>query len=212
MTMAPHPGPSALIEEKRTLRRAMAERREGLSADEGRARAARASSRLLGLPELALGGGGTVSGYVAIRGEIDPAAVLQAARAAGAAVVLPRISAEPPRLRFHRVGADAPMAVGRWGTIEPHPDAVSCPELPADKIDVMIVPGLAFDARGRRVGYGGGYYDEAGGRVRAAGGVLVGFAYDFQIVDHCPTGEGDVAVDMVVTDRRVLRGRPGAPE
>jgi 5-formyltetrahydrofolate cyclo-ligase len=209
MTMAPHPSSPALIEEKRSLRRVMAARRAGLSADEGRARSATASLRLVGLPELALGQGRTVSGYVAMRGELDPAAALDAARAAGAAVALPRISAEPPRLRFHRVEPGAGLVPGRWGTVEP--DAATCPELALEGIDVMIVPGLAFDAEGRRVGYGGGYYDEAGGRVRDAGGVLVGLAYDFQIVDRCPAGDGDVPVDLVVTDSRVLRPTARVP-
>ena len=73
-------------------------------------------------------------------------------------------------------------------------------------IDLMILPGLAFDRQGHRLGYGGGYYDEAAGVLRAAGrGFLVGVAYDFQIVDHCPAGAGDVGVDCVVTEREVVR-------
>ncbi len=84
---------------------------------------------------------------------------------------------------------------------------------------MVIVPGLAFDAEGRRLGFGGGYYDGAFGagavddsasvprrrpssRRRAA---LVGLCYDFQIVARCPASAEDVPVDLVVTDARVLR-------
>ncbi len=95
------------------------------------------------------------------------------------------------------------MAPGPYGLLEP---LASAPEVGAEAIDVMILPGLAFDRQGRRLGYGGGYYDEAAGRLRAAGrGFLVGVAYDFQIVDDCPAGAADVGVDCVVTERRVVR-------
>jgi 5-formyltetrahydrofolate cyclo-ligase len=122
-------------------------------------------------------------------------------------VALPRVSATPPRLRFHRAAADgsALLAAGRFGLVEP--DAGS-PEIPVERIDVMILPGLAFDRAGRRLGWGGGYYDEAAGRLRASGrGFLVGVAYDFQLVDRCPADPagGDVPVDCVVTDRQVVR-------
>jgi 5-formyltetrahydrofolate cyclo-ligase len=75
----------------------------------------------------------------------------------------------------------------------------------------MILPGLAFDRDGRRLGYGGGYYDEAVGRLRAAGrGFLVALGYDFQLVERCPAGDGDVTVDCVVTDAQVVRCGGGA--
>lgn len=184
----------------------MAERRERLAPGERASLSVAAADRLLALPELAAGPGRTVSGYVAVRGEIDPAGILEAARAAGAVVVLPRVVSERPRLRFHRAEPGAPLRPGPFGLLEPAPDS---PEVSLEGIDVVIVPGLAFDAGGRRVGYGGGYYDEAGRRLRAAGrgAILVGLAFDFQIVDRCPSGEGDVALDMVVTDARVLRAR-----
>ena len=60
--------------------------------------------------------------------------------------------------------------------------------------------------QGRRLGYGGGYYDELAQRLRAHGrGFLVGLGYDFQLVERCPTGDGDVALDCIVTDARVVR-------
>ena len=124
------------------------------------------------------------------------------------------MSAEPPRLRFHDVDitaallptGDGVLVPGPFGLREPAPSA---PEVAVESIDVMLLPGLAFDRAGRRLGYGGGYYDEAAGRLRAAGrGLLVGVAYDFQIVDRCPAGDADVGVDCVVTDGQVVRCVP----
>jgi 5-formyltetrahydrofolate cyclo-ligase len=204
--MAPHPS-SDLIDEKHTLRRTMGDRRSALSAADRASLSAAAAERVLGLPELEAAtrapGGGVVAGYVSFRGEIDPAPILEAARARGATVALPRVGTGAPRLSFHLVDVGVPLRAGPWGLLEP--DAAA-PEVGAPRIDLMIVPGLAFDARGYRLGYGKGHYDEVVRPLRAAGhGVLVGLAYDFQVVDRCPAGPGDETVDVLVTDRRVLR-------
>jgi 5-formyltetrahydrofolate cyclo-ligase len=198
----------------------MAERRAGLPAAEREACARAAAARLLALPELGVGGEGDgepacVSAYVAVRGELDPAAAVEALRAERSTVVLPRIeSLKPPRLAFHVVTGEGELGAGPFGLSEP---LATCAEVDVADIDVMLVPGLAFDAAGRRLGYGGGYYDGAARELRArkaaAGrspGLLVGFAYDFQVVDACPAGEHDVAVDLVVTERRVLDARGAA--
>jgi len=188
----------------------MAERREKLPAEERARLSAAAAARLIAVPEIAarLAPQRTVSGYVAAHGEMDPAPALAECRMRGAEVVLPRVVDEAPRLRFHRAegGADGlsvELTSGRFGLLEP---PASAPEVALEAIDVVIVPGLAFDSAGRRLGRGGGYYDEAAARLRATGrGLLVGLGYDFQMVDRCPAGEGDVAVDCVVTDQRVVR-------
>jgi 5-formyltetrahydrofolate cyclo-ligase len=191
----------------------MSERRLGLDAAERDACARAAARRLLALPELApppAGAPRCVSGYVAIRGELDPAGAHAAARAAGWVVALPRIdAASAPRLRFHRVDAAGDLCDGPHGLTEPR---AICPEVPVDGIDVMLVPGLAFDASGRRLGWGGGYYDGAGRELRARrpSALMVGVAYDFQIVGACPADERDVAVDLVVTDARGLDARARA--
>ena len=194
----------SLIEEKRALRKVMRARREALDPAE-RLRCWRGLGRLLAaLPELAAAG--SVSGYLPTRGEIDPSAALSAFAARGGIVVYPRVVAERPRLRFHQVTDEGELAAGAFGILEPPAD---CREIPLEALDVVLVPGLAFDAEGRRLGYGGGYYDEVGARLRAAGrGVLVGVGFDFQLVARCPAGEGDVAIDCVVTDARVVRCAP----
>jgi 5-formyltetrahydrofolate cyclo-ligase len=187
----------------------MAERRDGLPVAEREACARAAAARLLGLSALARAPG-CVSGYVVLRGELDPAGALAGARAAGFTIALPRIETRaPPRLRFHEATGPDDLCDGPHGLREP---LASCAEVPIESIDVMLVPGLAFDAAGRRLGFGGGYYDAAGRalRERRPASLLVGFAYDFQIVDACPADARDVAVDVVVTERRVLTARADA--
>jgi 5-formyltetrahydrofolate cyclo-ligase len=196
----------SLVEEKRALRRAMRAERERVAPDERGRMGQGAGTALLGLPELAAAR--VFSAYVPTRGELDVSFVVEQRVRAGATVVYPRVAVEAPRLRFHVVVPETPMVLGAYGILEPPTDA---PEIPAEAIDLVLVPGLAFDAQGRRLGYGGGYYDELAQRLRAHGrGFLVGLGYDFQVVERIPAGETDAALDCLVTDARVLRfeGKP----
>lgn len=196
----------SLREEKRALRRAMAERRDALSPEQRSSMVAQATERFLGLPEVR--NARTVAGFVSTRSEIDTAPLLDELRSRGAEVVLPRVSTGliPPRLRFHKGDKKTDLVFGIFGLREP---STECPEVMAHDVDVFMVPGLAFDPRGARVGYGGGYYDELAAYVRAHPGAtaarFVGFAFDFQLVDTCPAGEWDVPLDCIVTDERVVR-------
>jgi 5-formyltetrahydrofolate cyclo-ligase len=202
-----------LIEAKRALRAAMTARREAL---DGRARAeaaARLAAAIGTMPEVA--SARIVAAYAPIRGEIDPGPAVAAAVARGAAVVYPRIggaagavgSAAGPRLSFHRIPGVAALVPGALGVPEPPPGA---PAVPLEAVDVFLVPGLAFDARGFRLGYGRGYYDEVVAHLRAAGrGFFLGVGHDFQVVEDCPAGAGDQPLDAVATEARVLRAARG---
>lgn len=201
-----HPAEQSLREEKRALRRAMAEQRDALAPALRAELAERAAEVFLEMPEVRLAR--TVAGFVSTRSEIDTQPLIDVMRRRGVDVVLPRVSTGllPPRLRFHRAEQRADLVFGIFGLLEPRQDA---PEVAAHQIDLFMVPGLAFDSRGTRVGYGGGYYDELAAYVRAhpdaTNARFVGFAFDFQLLDTCPTGEWDVPLDFVVTDERVVR-------
>lgn len=197
-----------LAEAKRALRLAMRTAREGLSADERVARTVTAVERLLDLPAFAQLEGRVIAGYVAVGGELSPAGALAFVRDGGGTVALPRVSDAAPRLRFHTMAPEIRLRTGRFGLLEPPETA---PEIRPADVAVMIVPGLAFDGGGRRVGFGGGYYDGVIEEARAGGAVVIGFAYDFQIVERCPAGRDDRAVDLVVTDARVIDAAAGKP-
>ena len=102
---------------------------------------------------------------------------------------------------FHLVVPGTVLRAGAFGIPEPAPDA---PEVAIADLALLIVPGVAFDPVGRRLGFGGGYYDGVIDEARAAGAVAIGLAYDFQIVDDCPAGPADVGVDAIVTDAQRL--------
>jgi 5-formyltetrahydrofolate cyclo-ligase len=201
-------------EEKRVLRRAMRAARSGIDPAQ-RERAAQAlDSNLRFVPELAAAR--VFAAFVPALGEIDVGAVIARRIAEGATVLFPRIDATgSPRMRFHELAdpglagfsgdfADlAQLTPGAFGILEP---PAGCREVPVEEIEVLLVPGLAFDPTGRRLGYGGGYYDEVSARLRAAGkGFLLGVGFDFQLIETCPAGPADVAIDCVVTEARVVR-------
>jgi len=147
------------------------------------------------------------SAFVPTRGEVDLSEAIAARASSGAQLALPRVFPDPPRLRFFAVTPETPLSPGTYGILEPPTDA---PEVSAEELDVLLVPGLAFDLSLRRLGYGGGYYDETARRLRGAAlnpgrGFLVGVGFDFQLIPNCPAGEADVAIDCVVTDARVVR-------
>jgi 5-formyltetrahydrofolate cyclo-ligase len=190
-----------LAAEKRALRRRMREAREALDTDQRVALTVTAVERLLSLPAFAQVDGRTFAGYVAAGGEISPAGALAYVTDSGGVVALPRISDAPPRLRFHAMLAGVRARPGRFGLSEP-PD--TAPEVSPGALAAMIVPGLAFDAGGRRLGFGGGYYDGVIDGARAGGAAIIAFAYDFQVVDRVPSGPDDRGVDVVVTDARVI--------
>lgn len=131
-----------------------------------------------------------LAGYMPMRSEISP---LPAMRAHSGPVCVPVIVAPDTPLEFHRWSADAPMQRGRFGADIP---VASDPLAPR----VLIVPLLAFDARGYRLGYGGGFYDRTLAQLRARGDVLaIGLAYDAQAQPDVPTEPTDEPLDLIAT-------------
>lgn len=156
------------------------------------------AQRLLSLAELSAAR--TVLVYGATPEEIDPAPTVAALRDRGAVVAMPRIEA-PGVLGVHLVANDDDLDTGPYGLTQPRADAE---RVPLERIDAVLVPGVAFDADGYRLGYGGGYYDRLLPQLRHAC-LTIGIAYDEQVLDKIPAEEHDVQVRFVVTPTRVLR-------
>ena len=91
---------------------------------------------------------------------------------------------------------DGTFLPGSFSTLEPTGEAVE-PSL----IDLILVPGLAFDKPGNRLGYGKGYYDNY---LRDYKGISAGIAYDFQLIEVVPAGKNDVSIDWLITDKEIL--------
>ncbi len=138
-----------------------------------------------------------VAGYRAVRGELDIDAPLRFLIERGATVTVPRVVGND--LEFAVWTPDESSADGPFGVPEPTlPSTV-----PLTGHDVVLVPLVAFDGSGHRLGQGGGYYDRALARRRDRHPVIIGIAHAFQEVHAVPTEPWDVALDAVVTDEGV---------
>ena len=140
--------------------------------------------------------GAVLSGYMPMRTEIDP---LPAMAAHQGPVGVPVIVEKDAALRFRDWSPGCAMVEGEFGALIPALGGWLEPR-------VLIVPLLAFDARGYRLGYGGGFYDRTLEGLRARGRVLaVGFAFAAQEVAEVPIDSTDQRLDMIVTDQGVRR-------
>ncbi len=147
----------------------------------------------------------TILLYIAFRGEVRTQMIATAGGAAGKRLVLSRVEKEPRGLVLHAYSGDPNTLVrGAYGIAEPHPD---WPVVAPGEVDLVVVPGVAFDRRGNRLGYGGGYYDRMLPDVKAANPAakLVGLAYGFQIVPELPREEHDIPMNGVATEDGLLR-------
>jgi 5-formyltetrahydrofolate cyclo-ligase len=188
-----------LRDRKRTLRDAMMAARDAIApalrAERSRAIAARIADLdgyrrarvvLLTLP---------------FRSEWDATLVARHALADGKTVAVPRVDPRTRMLEPLRIRSlDADVAPGYRGILEPRDH---CGPIAAAAIEWVLVPGVAFDASGGRLGYGGGYYDRLLPLLLASAPRIAG-AFESQIVDEVPAAPHDVRVDCIVTELRML--------
>lgn len=142
--------------------------------------------------------------YASIRSEVNTWSLIRHALASGKNILLPRVERAEWTLSLRRVeNLDADLRFSRWGIREPSQE---CAEIEPGRVDFMLVPGVAFDARGHRLGFGGGFYDELLTRMyaRERRPVILAVAFDCQLVAKVPTWEGDVPVPKVITEKRII--------
>ena len=140
--------------------------------------------------------GAIVSAYRAIGAELDPAALLAQLTVQGFGTCLPVLQGRGRPLLFRAWRPGDPLEPGTWGIEQP----IAAAE--AVEPDVVLLPLLAFDARGGRLGHGGGFYDRTLARLRALKPVVaIGLAFDGQEVGEVPAGPHDERLDWVLTPR-----------
>lgn len=202
-------GQLASTTEKKALRAEFLARRDARDADDCRQRSAEICQRLGQIEPVQAAD--CVAGYAALHNEVDLTAYLRARLASDVWLYFPRVG-EAQTLDFVRVKRLDTLVPGAFGVLEPIGESA-----PKSEIDVFLVPGVAFDRQGNRVGFGGGYYDRALAATkklsdsnRASAPLLVGICYQWQLIDgKIPVESYDITMDMIVTDEQLLQCSAG---
>jgi 5-formyltetrahydrofolate cyclo-ligase len=143
--------------------------------------------------------GVTVSGFMPLKSEINPLPLMQKLAEEGARLALPVVSGRGKPLVMRQWAWGEPLASGVWGIREPKPDA------PQVDPDILLVPLLAFDRTGHRIGYGAGYYDMTIAGLRAKKPVIaIGIAFAAQEIASVPATPRDARLDLVLTEKEVI--------
>ncbi len=180
------------------MRKAILARRSALSLP-----ARQTASRAISKQVLASGGfrdAQTVLAYMSIAAEFSTSEIARAVVDGGKVLALPKINKAESVLELFRVGnLNADLIPGPWGILEPHPQR--CEKISPEEIDFVLVPGVAFDADCRRLGYGAGYYDRLLGELGPFT-TFVAAAFAVQIVESVPVEAHDISLDVVVTEEQ----------
>lgn len=195
-------GSDATPQRKADLRRTIRRVRASIPEPDREARGRAIAAAALALPETEAAG--TVFVFLSFGDEVPTGELVAGLQAAGKRVVLPAV--DDGALEAAAWHPGEPLVRSFYGALEP---ADRTP-VPPGEIDLVLAPGLAFDRRGRRLGYGGAYYDRLLPRLRP-GVPVAALAFHEQVVDEVPAATHDQRVDLVVTDREVIRTGSGEP-
>ncbi|ULL19053.1 5-formyltetrahydrofolate cyclo-ligase [Paenibacillus sp. H1-7] len=148
----------------------------------------------------------TLFTYVPVKSEVDVTPVMEACWKKNYRVLVPKVQHEPKQLKLFEIQSHDDLEKGAWNIPEPKDDIPQFHDM--KKIDVILVPGLAFDLRLGRLGYGGGFYDRFIQQYVRAGWTkpyIIAGAYDMQMIKEVPMGLFDFRLDELITESRAIR-------
>ena len=193
------PQGAPLHEAKLALRREVLALRDALPADVRAAASAAIAERVAALGEFAAANAVLLT--LAFGSEWNTLPLVRAALAAAKTIVVPRVDRQTRMLELHSIAdPDRDVVPGHLDIPEPRAER---PRVPREAIDFVLVPGVAFDLEGRRLGYGGGYYDRLLPLLDERAPRIAG-AFHVQIVERVPAGPHDIAVDAIVTEAEII--------
>jgi len=171
--------------------------RDALSSSVQASKSAKMSDRLMQLEEYRQAN--TIHAFISFGSEIDTRLIIENAWANNKQVVCPVTDTKNKCLTHHQVFGWNDFTTGYAGILEPK---AGCPEIELAKLELILIPGMAFDAFGFRMGYGGGYYDRFLPQTNA---VCIAPAFESQIIERVPHCMHDQQIDLLVSDKRVIR-------
>jgi 5-formyltetrahydrofolate cyclo-ligase len=192
-------------ENKSDLRRRLIDSRRVLSPAERRDRSRRICDACRRLPPYSRAP--LVCSYIGFGEEVESADLVRSLLQARRRVAVPTQRAPGGKPSFAEVTDWTELSPNSLGLLEPARERLNI--VPTASIGLFLVPGVAFDTAGGRLGYGLGFYDYALAGASATA-LKIGFAFDLQIVDKVPLSKHDICMDMIITESRVIDTSPGA--
>ena len=181
---------------KEILRKEIKDKRIKQTKEEQRKKSKEIKENLFGLSEYR--DAKTVLFYVSYDGEVFTHGMIKEALM-GKLVVVPISNTKDETLSLSLLGSWDDLEPGSYDILEPKKECIR--KISIDEIDLIIVPGVAFDFAGNRMGHGKGYYDKLLNTTKAA---TVGLCFEFQLVEKIPTEPHDKPVDIIITEKRVI--------
>ena len=185
---------------KGEVRKAVLQKRDAIPAVVKRQKDILVREQVLGIPEFM--SAKTIVFYAAFRSEVGTQTLMEESLREGKRVVLPKVNTAMHTLVLYEIKNIDELTPGYMSIPEPPQTDERLAGI--DDADLIIVPGAGFDFAGNRLGYGAGYYDSLLSQRKKKIPVIA-LAYEEQIVDSIPAEQHDVKVDMIVTDKRVIR-------
>lgn len=187
---------------KKEIRAALLLKRKALSSEECLLQSREIARRFLGSSEFKAAQ--TIHFYLATPSEVQTEEMIREALRMKKRVVVPVVQPEKNSLTLSELIDFHPSQLqpGPYGISEPRPEYQR--KVDPKEVDLWVVPGVAFDATGNRLGFGGGYYDRLLSRVK---GKKIGVAFEFQVVDRLPIEQTDHPVDLILTEARTIYSR-----
>ena len=181
--------------EKEKIRRRILKLRNSFSAEERREKSERIKEKLFTFFEFKTAK--VILLYAAKGSEVETEEMIEEALSSGKKVGLPLTKGKG--LLFSQIFSYEELSPSTLGILEPKKER----PIPLDKVDLVVIPGIAFDAKGNRIGFGRGFYDRFLSRIPKR--ILkIGLAFELQVVETIPEGLTDIPVDKIITEKRII--------
>ncbi len=191
---------------KKSLRELLLAKRDSITEESKKVKDSAIKKRLFSLEYFKQAK--TVLFYASFRSEVDTIKAIQNTLKLNKRVALPVVDTAHKQLKLYEVHDISELSPGYMGI--PEPVAARALNISLDKIDIEIIPGIGFDIKGNRIGYGAGYYDKLlshkSKRLSKTKGRIttIALAFEEQIAEKIPSESHDIRVDLIITDKRLI--------
>ncbi len=187
---------------KQILKSEIFERRKALSKSEIKEKSAKIKEKLYSLSEFKTSK--NILLYVSFNNEVDTINIIKDLLIKKEKNVLVPYVDKDKLIRISKINSFDDLEPKTFGILEPKKNKIR--NFDIDELDLVIVPGIVFDKNGHRIGYGHGYYDKFLEKLRK-NTIKIGLCCDFQLIDKIPEEKHDVPMDIIVTEKRILKIR-----